>query len=62
MLCLNIQTLEVLQTTKKLLINYWERNLPFNFGEVMKTFIEALVGFAVMFGPALTIWLLQGVK
>jgi hypothetical protein len=28
----------------------------------MKTFIEALVGFAVMFGPALTIWLLQGVK
>lgn len=28
----------------------------------MKTFIEALVGFAVMFGPALTIWLLQGVR
>jgi len=27
----------------------------------MRTFIEALVGFAVMFGPALTIWLLQGV-
>jgi len=28
----------------------------------MKEFIDALVGFAVMFGPALTIWLLQGVK
>jgi len=28
----------------------------------MKTFIEAIIGFAVMFGPALTIWLLQGVK
>jgi len=28
----------------------------------MREFIEALVGFAVMFGPALTIWLLQGVK
>ena len=28
----------------------------------MRTFIEALIGFAVMFGPALTIWLLQGVK
>jgi len=28
----------------------------------MRTFIEALVGFAVMFGPALTIWLLQGVR
>ena len=28
----------------------------------MREFIEALVGFVVMFGPALTIWLLQGVK
>jgi len=28
----------------------------------MKTFIQALIGFAVMFGPALTIWLLQGGK
>jgi len=28
----------------------------------MKTFIEAIIGFAVMFGPALTIWLLQGIK
>jgi hypothetical protein len=62
MLYLNTQMQEVLQIIKNLFINYWERNLPFNFGEVMKTFIEALVGFAVMFGPALTIWLLQGVK
>jgi hypothetical protein len=31
-------------------------------GNEMREFIEALVGFAVMFGPALTIWLLQGVR
>jgi hypothetical protein len=30
--------------------------------KVMKTFIQALIGFAVMFGPALAIWLLQGGK
>jgi len=25
----------------------------------MKTFLEAIIGFIVMFGPAITIWLLN---